>query len=163
MSWAKQFPAPAGLLAGLTSVFNHIAIFGKDGNAERFLFADFLDEAAAILNRPALAEVAPRFREAGHAWDALGKALLPDEIAPLAQTRMLMQRRHHLFLERGSDALAEIRQIDGQLAALKQELIGDFPFDETAVVALLGNVRDHVLAIHDIEAGAVSALRDAMR
>ena len=163
MSWAKQFAAPAGLLAGLTSVFNHVAIFGKDGNAERFLFANFLDEAAAILNRPALAEVAPRFRDAGQAWDALGQALLPDDIAPLGQTRTLMLLRHHLFLERGRDALPDIRQIDGQLAALKQELIGDFPLDEAGVAGLLGNVRDHVLAIHDIEAEAASALRDAMR
>ena len=99
----------------------------------------------------------------GRAWDALGEALLPDSVAPLGRTRTLMLRRYHLFLERGRDALPEIRQIDGQLAALKQELIGDFPLDEAGVAGLLGNVRDHVLAIHDIEAEAASALRDAMR
>ena len=163
MSWAKQFAAPAGLLAGLTSVFNHVAIFGKDGNAERLLFADFLDEAAVILGRPALVEVAQSFRSAGRAWDALGEALLPDSVAPLGRTRTLMLRRHHLFLERGSDALLDIRQIDGHLAALKRDLTADFPLDDTSVAGLLGNVRDHVIAIHDIEAGAVTALRDAMR
>lgn len=162
MSWAKQFAAPGGLLAGLTSVFNHVAIFGKDGNAERLLFADFLDEAAVILGRPALVEVAHSFRDAGHAWDALGEALLPDSVAPLGRTRALILRRHHLFLGRGGDALADIRQVDDELAALKRAMVAGFPLDAARVAALLGDVRDHVLAIHDIEAGAVATLRDAM-
>ena len=162
MSWAKQFPAPAGLLAGLSSAFNHVAIFGKDGNAERFLFADFLDEAANILGRAALHAVAVDFRQAGRAWDELGQTLLPDAVAPFGQMRALMLRRHHRFLERGNAALDEIRQIDEQLAALKLATIDTFPLDAAGVTALLAGAREQVLAIQASEATGVAALRDAM-
>jgi hypothetical protein len=81
MSWAKEFPRGSKLLAGLTSTFNHIALFGKDGNAERLSYAAFLDEAATILQRPALRAVAEQFRSSGRAWDALAAALLPDAVA----------------------------------------------------------------------------------
>ena len=57
LSWAKEFPAGRKRYAGLTSTFNSIALFGQDGerqDAERGLYADFLDEAGLVLNKPAL-------------------------------------------------------------------------------------------------------------
>jgi hypothetical protein len=162
MSWAKEFPRGGKLLAGLTSTFNHIALFGKDGNAERLLYADFLDEAALILQIPALRTVAERFRRSGQAWDDLGAALLPGAVAPLRETRELMLRRHQRFLAAGNAALAEIHAIDARLAALKQSISADFPLDDAGVVELCDDLYDRVLAIHAIEAEAVANLRDAV-
>ena len=78
LGWERVFPAGAPLLDGLTSACTDIAIFGKEGGAERDVYADFLDEAAAILGRPGLTAAAGRFREAAAAWDGLAAALLPD-------------------------------------------------------------------------------------
>ena len=159
MSWAKQFPPGARLLAGLTSTFNHVAIFGKDGNGERDLFAKFLGEAAAILNKPALNRAGEQFRQAGRAWDQLGLALLPDSVALLGETRELMLRRHHLFLSRGNDALAEIIQIDARLNTLKLAAGNAFPLDAAGVADMQEDIRDHVRTIRAIETEAVAALR----
>lgn len=145
----------------MTWAFNDIATFGKDGNAERDLYADFLDEAAITLNRPALGEAAAGFREAAVAWNALGQALLPDEVEPLRETRERLLRRHALFMDEGDAATAALRDIDARLAAIRAAAV-DFPLDAAGVTAFRERIAGHVLRLHDIEAAAVTALRAAM-
>jgi hypothetical protein len=150
------------MLAGLTSTFNHVAIFGKEGGAERGLYADFLTEASLILAKPALNEVADRFRASAQAWDEFGWLLLPDEILPFKETRDLMLRRHHRFLEEGDTALPEIQAIDDRLSELKTMIGGDFPLDEAAVTAFCDRLADHLMKIHDIELTAITMLQQFM-
>lgn len=161
-SWAKEFPPGRAMFAGLLSAFGDINTFGKEGHAERDVYADFLEEASALLEKPALLEVAGHFRRSAAAWDALSLALLPDGIAPLQEARELMLRWHALFLDQGNAALDEIRQIAARLDALKAEMADDFPLDDVAVMELRENVAAHVLRIRDIEEEAVTALRAAM-
>ena len=60
------FPPDPPFHAGLTSAYNFAFLFGKDESedAERGLYADFLDEAAVLLEQPALRETAMRCRRA---------------------------------------------------------------------------------------------------
>jgi hypothetical protein len=162
MSWEKEFPAGGKMYAGLTSAFHDITIFGKDGNAERDVYADFMEEASVLLERPALKDVAGQFRTSAKAWSELGNALLPDEVPPFKETRELMVRSHKLFLEQGGAALDEIRGINARLDEIKAEVAADFPLDEAQVLAMRENLRTHVLGIHDIEQEAVAALQEAM-
>lgn len=164
MSWEKEFPAGPEMLAGLTSAFHDINLSGKgeEGVADRELYAAFLDEAAVILEKPALEDVAALFRESAGAWRALSAALLPDEVDPLRETRELMLRRHRLFLARGNGALEEMEQIDGRLDAIKDAITAEFPLDAAGVAAMRERIADHVMAVHDVEADAVAALREAM-
>jgi hypothetical protein len=161
LSWERIFPAGPELLWGLTWAFNDIATLGKEGGAERDVYADFLDEAALILNRPGLNEAAARFREAAVVWDALGRTLLPDEVPLLRETRELLLRRHAAFLDEGDAARPAMQAIDARLAALRAEA-ADFPLNGTEVAALRARIAESVLRLHDIEAAAVTALRDAM-
>lgn len=162
LSWEKEFPAGTKMLAGLTSVFTDINIFGKNGYAERDLYAAFLDEASILLEKPALREVALGFRSSGQAWDALGQALLPDSVPPFAETRELILERHRLFLEQGIAALRRIREINTRLKEIKAEVSADFPLNDAEVVEMRQDLRDHVLKIRDIEQEAVGALQTAM-
>lgn len=162
LSWAKEFPAGRKLYAGLTSVFTDINTFGKDGRAERDLYADFLEEAAILLENPTLNEAANHFRRSGQAWEALNLILLPDEFAPLAETRKLLLKQHRLFLEQGSAALDEIVQINDRLETIKVEMETNFPLDETGVVTLQEAIAKQVLHIREIEAEAVAVLKAAM-
>ena len=162
LSWARVFPQGRKMYTGLTSTLFHAAIFGKDGNAERNLYADFLDEASLVLGKPALKEATAVFRRSGQAWDAFSAALLPDEVLPFQETRELMLRQHHLFLEQGNAALPEIQQINSRLEALKESISTHFPFNETEMAALCENLRTHLLAMHDIEYEAVTILQEAM-
>ncbi len=161
-SWAKEFPAGAALYAGLTSAFTDINSFGKDGGAEREMYADFLDEASLILNKPALKPIAQQFRTSAEVWHELGVALLPDEVPFLQETRQLMLQSHKLFLEKGNEGLEERVKINGRLAAIKAELAANFPLNDAAVQDLQASISAKILVIHDIEQKAIAALKDAM-
>jgi hypothetical protein len=165
LSWAKEFPPGPKMYAGLISSFNSIALFGQDGerqDAERGLYADFLDEASLLLNRPALKDAAQQFRASGQAWHELAQALLPDDLPLFRETRELMVRQHRLFLEQGHAAWPIRQQIKGRLTELKTEITTSFPLTETEAVALCENLGAHVLKIHDLELEAVKMLQTAI-
>ena len=162
MSWAKEFPAGRKLLVGLMSVYSDIYQFGKDSHAERDTYADFLDEASQILEKPALGDVAQQFRANAAAWAELGPILLPDDVPLLGEMRQLMEREHSLFLQQGNDSLAERQQIHARMEAMKEEAAADFPLNEQEVNDLMGNIAAHVLKIHDSEQTAVTTLQHAM-
>ncbi len=163
-SWERVFPAGRKMLAGLSTVFTDVALFGLETGdyAGRKLYADFLDEAAVILGRPGLQSAAGQFRAAAEAWRELTWALLPDAIEPLRLTRELLSRRHHAFLARGNGALDEMKAIDAQLDALMVAAEADFPLSAAEVVAFRQRLAEQVLAVHDVEAEAVAVLKDAM-
>lgn len=161
-SWAKEYPPGEKLYAALTSAFYFGLLFGKDDPAERNLYAAFLDEAALILSKPVLAGAATAFRQSAAAWEALGQALLPDDVPLLQETRTLMVRRHRLFLDEGNAALEEIKNVDRRLAELRSDAEKAFPLDEEGAAALHQRVAEHVMRIHDVEREAVSVLEKAM-
>ncbi len=161
-SWAKEFPPGPKLYAGLTWAFWDINIFGKGGQAERDVYADFLDEAALILRKAGLRDVARQFRVSAAAWDDLSRALLPDWSPPLAETRELMLRQHRLFLEGGTASLDERQAIGQQLKVLRGQMADDFPLSEAETTRLQEAIAEQVLRIHDIEAAAIEDLKGAM-
>lgn len=163
MSWEKEFPAGRKMLAGLSNACGDILHFGKrDDPADRGKFADFLGEAAIILERPALAEVAGQFRRSAETWRALSRALLPDTVEPFRSYRELMERSQRLFHEQGVEATEARRQIAAQQEAILAAMETDFPLDAAGVAALREEIADRVLAVRDIEAEAVSALKAVM-
>jgi hypothetical protein len=162
MSWEKEFPAGSKMYAGLTSAFYDINIFGKDGYAERDVFADFLDEASTVLQKPVLKEAAEQFRKSANAWAKLSMTLLPDTVPSFKESRMLMMQSHHQFLERGGGAINEIRRANQRLGELKEALATDFPIDEHEVIVMRETIRDKVIAILDIERAAIEILKEAM-
>lgn len=121
LSCEKQFPAGLPMYAGLTSAYNFAFLFGKgsDQDAERGMYADFLDEAALLLEIPALNTAAAQFRAAATVWQQLPASLLPDEIQPFVESRKLMLRKHTIFLERGDAALDEIQAINVRLSEIR--------------------------------------------
>ncbi len=164
LSWEKQFPAGLPMAAGLTSAYNFAFLFGKGGDqdAERGMYADFLDEAALLLAIPALKTAAAQFRAAAAAWQKLPAALLPDEIEPFGESRRLMLQKHLLFLDRGGAALEEIQTINARLGEIHDGMNRDFPLTQAEVESFRERLAEQILAIHDAEATAVKALQDAL-
>ncbi|MEM7032677.1 MAG: BtrH N-terminal domain-containing protein [Chloroflexota bacterium] len=119
-SWAKVFPPGRDMIAGLACAYDRIAIFGSDGvaDAERTMFADFLEEASLVLNQPDLRDVANQFRASAQAWQKLGRAFLSDEIESFGKIRTLLDQRHAHFLADGNTALPHLQKIDQELEAL---------------------------------------------
>lgn len=159
-SWERYFPAGRALYAALTWGYMWITEWGAGDGFERNLYADFLDEAAILLEKDALREVAAQFRESAAAWTALGVAMLPNEVPLLRETRDLMDQRQTLFMTAGDN---EARVAAGQrLAKIRATMETDFPLSPDEVTAFRATLVDHVLKIHDIEQAAVSALQSAM-
>lgn len=163
-SWAKQFPVGAPLYAGLKTAYEFACLFGKDEaqDAERTLFAEFVTEAALILQNPALHEVAERYRESAQRWQALPQTLLPEHIAPFQQTRALMAKKHHLFLTQGEQSLAERDEINGRLHHIRQQMETDFPLTQAEAESHLHAIAAQVQAIYEAEERAIEALSHAL-
>lgn len=164
LSWEREFPAGAKMLAGLTSAFTDIVLFGKatDDYADRGRYADFLNEAAPLLNRPGLRGAAALFRDAAVEWGKLAYALLSDDVQPFGETRALMLRRHEAFLNRGNAATEEMTAIDGRLAAIRAAVAADFPLTQPQVERFRAAIAERVGAIGEVEAAAVEALKAAI-
>ncbi|MDX1413276.1 MAG: BtrH N-terminal domain-containing protein [Candidatus Promineifilaceae bacterium] len=164
LSWEKQFGAGLPMYAGLKSAYEFAFLFGKDDNqdAERTMYASFLDEAALLLNQPALKDAARGFRKSGEAWRQFAYTLLPTEVQPFAATRELMWNRHQLFLEQGGAALDEILSINARLADIRAAMKTGFPLNQAQVEAHRERMAAQLLLIHDLEAEAIAALQAAV-
>ncbi|MEZ4733837.1 MAG: BtrH N-terminal domain-containing protein [Caldilineaceae bacterium] len=162
MSWAKEFPAGVKFYAGLTTTFSHYGSVGINGDADRSLYATFLDEASIILNKPPLQEVAQQFRASGEAWRELGRLLLPEAIPLLRETRLLLEQKQRRFVEQGGETTAERQAINERLQAIRSTMISAFPLSERDVTALCEGISTQVLHIHDLEKAAIHQLRTIM-
>lgn len=161
-SWDKEFPRGRKMFAGLESVFGDTHTYGKEGFAERDVYANFLDEAAQILDLPVLREAAAHFRAGALAWRDLGLLLLPDSIPVWAEARKLMLESQRLFLERGGAALEEGRANAGRLIEIRRQMETDFPLTEEELVAFREEIAEQVLKISTIEEPAIAAMKEAM-
>ena len=161
-SWEKEFPLGRKMYAGLESVFSDTHTYGKLGFAERDVYADFLDEAAIVLDRPMLKEGAAQFRTSAQAWRELGSLLLPDSIPPWGEARKLMLENQRLFLDFGADSYETGRANADRLIAIRREMETDFPLSEADVVTFREAIADQVLKISAVEELAVSSMKEAI-
>jgi hypothetical protein len=162
-SWNRIFPAGRPMFAGLTSSFDRIETFWTGGAASRPAFADYLDEASLIIERPALREVAKQFKSLAPAWNSLCMALLPDEIAPFREARELMVRKRDLYQQKGAASLKEIKKIHERLAKIRTAMQTKFPLKGGVELDFKENLRTHILKVYDLEHKAITALDAALK
>lgn len=162
-SWAREYATGRPLLAALTTAYTFLGpAFGKTVQAERDVYADFLDEAAGVLNADALHNVAALYRAAGQAWQALHASLLPAGLPMLSDAREAIDRKTALFIESGAAKLDEIIAQRDRLEALKTQSESDFPLTDADITDLRASIRSHVLQVQEAEATAVQALKSAI-
>ncbi len=162
-SWSRAYPTGRPLLAVLISAYTFLSpVFGKTNQAERDLYADFLDEAAQVLGKPELENVAIRYRQAGKAWDGLICSLLPETVPMLKQARFLLEVKAELLLEKGSDAVDQMLAYEHEMQDLMKEAETNFEMTDAEIAELREEIRRHVLIVHDAEEEAVTALKNAM-
>lgn len=142
--------------------YHWITTWGAADGAERGLYADFLLEAAQILKRPALEESAAKFRESHSLWLAFADALLPDDVPLLGESKLLIEKKHDLFVNKGESALPEIKQINSRLNELLTQSEEGFPLSDARATDLRSNLRDILLKIKAVEVQAVDLLQRAI-
>ena len=161
-SWSKMFAAGPQMYAGLTSTYKYLEVFYTGGAGARGIYADFVDEAAQILGKPTLREVAGQFRACAGRWTAFTSALLPDAIPPLKEARELLNREYTHFLEFGIDKDGERARVAERLAALRKEMDSGFPLDEAGAAAMREEMAEHIAGIRDAEQAAFDDLKAAL-
>jgi len=129
---------------------------------ERGVYAQFLDEAADILGVADLRAAATRFRASRKVWLELMKVATPDDVPALREARELSLRRRDLFVERGADALDEIRRIDRRRRELGDAVAREFPLDDAGVATMRDEMKVLVERIAHIEGDAFRTLREVV-
>ena len=162
-TWATVFPHGRKLFAGLLSAHERITTFGQSGGgADRHTFADFLDEATVILNKPALSDAASLFRTSASEWCKMNELLLPDAAPILGEARQLAEKRMRLFVDQGQAADVDVVATLARLDEIWESVSAEFPLSENEAITLKQNIADQAMVIHDIEREAITALQSAM-
>jgi Butirosin biosynthesis protein H, N-terminal/Domain of unknown function (DUF4872) len=130
-SWPRVFASGRGLAGALLSTYEGIQPVGLYGGHLRGLYADFLDEAAGLLEEPALAEGAAAWREAAALWQALADVALPEQ--PFGRLRELLADVHGTVVE-GGDATAAA----AELWDLRRSLDASAPVDTGELFPAMG-------------------------
>ncbi|UBU10210.1 BtrH N-terminal domain-containing protein [Nonomuraea gerenzanensis] len=156
-AWPKVFADGRGLADALLSIWEGAEPVGMDGGNLRDLFADALDEAAALLDRPALAELAGRFREIHGLWHDLAEAALPADVPELGRIRELTAAIKESVMADGSAGEAEAARAAGELwaarAAANSRLAAS---GDTG--PLFAALSERVAAIHEAERASIARL-----
>ena len=143
-AWPRVFASGRGLAGALLSTYEGIQPVGLDGGHLRGLYADFLDEAAALLEEPALAGAAAHWRDAAARWQALADLALPP-----GRLRELLAEVHGTVVE-GGDAFAAA----AELWVLRRSLDAATPVDADELFPAMA---EQLEGIYETESAAVGA------
>jgi len=155
--WPTVFADRRGLLRALAGVWEAVEAAGTAGGHLRGRFADGLDQAASILEEPALAAEARAWREIGHRWHALAETALPVDVPAIARLRELTATVTGAVAE-GDPGAEDRSAAAAELWRLRAVHADAPPLDDEALTATLATMSRHLLGIHAAEDAAVHRL-----
>jgi hypothetical protein len=158
--WLRIFP-DGRIYMALRDTFDSIETAGTGGAGYRPMYAEFLDEAAAVAKRKAFAELAARYRELAKQWTALAESMLPNSVKPFRRTKELLRKRGDLFLSKGAGALPRIEKVKDELTRIELEMREGFPLAEAELKDFLEAARERIVALHAAESAAANELAKA--
>jgi hypothetical protein len=161
-SWLKVYSPGADLYCALFTIYEQISVRGNVGAGSRTLYAEFLEEAADLLARPGLRDVAALYRESESLWQDVANAHLPGQYPIFSEACELAQERKRLFETRGLGGRERLDQIKARLAEIERSMAMEFPVPQNDLRALFGGIRQRILKMRDHESRCVEALQAAM-
>src|SRR6266511_3846703 len=155
--WLHRFAAPNAFAAGLRRLHDCLEVEYTAPGGTRPLYADYLAEAAGVLDGDAtdrLREAAEELRRSGEQWSALaGRAAeASDSLGELAD---LTQQQMAVIITQGPAGRDQILVLGAQIAALGDRLPGE---DERKT--LYAELAAHVEAAQALEERAVELLKE---
>ena len=140
-AWPVVFKKRNGLYSTLKSIYEGIEHKGTGGGGMRGMYADFLTEASAVLNKPALKDVASHYRKLGKMWTNLAESCLPDIVKPLKETKSLVAQKYALLRTQGDAGLQEIKKISATLNAFDAKFSRQLPLHDDEIAKLFDEVQ----------------------
>jgi hypothetical protein len=155
-SWEFAFAPGKRMWSGLTMMHMFIEYWGSDGGLCRPLMADFLNEAADALKKPALRELAKLYADLGRMWSDLADAALPDRVPIFAKAKALYARYAELLNSAGTPK--EKKTCWAELDELAKQATAKFPLSTAQSAELRAELAGRVRAIHAAESAALARL-----
>lgn len=159
--WERVFEPGRRFWDGLNSVHKYIEYYGTGGGLCRPLMADFLEEAARILRKPAIGKLSAEYAALGHQWSDLADAALPESVPAFDAARKLHARAAELFHSGGT--IEEKQACSAELADLADKAAQRFPLSDAECAALRADLSDRVRALHAAEVAALDHLRECVK
>jgi hypothetical protein len=159
--WPRVFADRVSLFDACLSVYENVEPVGWGGGNLRLLYAEFLGEAAGLLEAPVLQTAAAAYREAAARWHQVAEVALPADREPFAEARRLTDRLQ-AEVEQGDAGRRDVAATAARLWALRDRWRPRFPGDDADVEALLADLGAAVGAAGDAEEAALAALAGAL-
>jgi len=156
--WPKVFASREDFWAGLRRVHECIEHDHTAPAAGRPLYAGFLEEAAALTGREALAGAAGAFRDSGERWGRIAALVLETDDA-IRRGCEISAGTFEVLDEHGEDAGDAMRRAIAERAALAKECRADAASAGDRLAEIAGLVGE----IHEIESDAADALARAVK
>lgn len=160
--WHVVFRDRRGLYGALKSIYEGVELNSRGGGGLRGLYADFLDEAADVIGKPALHESAVLYRALAAQWSAFADSALPDYVGAFGETKTLLRQRHDLLMAKGGDSFSEIQPLTARLDALYGEYHRAFPMSDGEIDTLFNTLGEQLLVLYKAETEALAALKTAV-
>jgi hypothetical protein len=154
-AWPRVFADRVSLFDACLSVYENLEPSGWNGGHLRGLYADFLDEAGALLEAPALAPAAAAYREPAARWHEVAEVALPGDTEPFAEARGLADRLQ-AEVKRGDAGRDRAAATAARLWALRDRWRPEFPGEDDRVAALLADLAAAVGAACQAEEAALA-------
>jgi len=158
--WPVVFKKRNGLYSTLTSIYEGIAYKSSEGDGLRAMYADFLSEASAVVNKPQLKEIAAQYKKIGKMWANLADACLRDSVQPFKETKKLLGKKYELLRTQGDAGLKEAAKASKKLNDLDNALNKQFPLNDHQINELFADLQAQLYDIHAAEEKTLAELHD---
>jgi hypothetical protein len=158
--WPVVFAQRNGLFDTLSSVYEGVVLDDVDGCGLRGMFADFLDEAAGAVNKPALKDAAQQYRDLAGLWGQLVDAAFPASVPAFKQMRDALKQRYEMLHRHELD---KMQAASNQIAEMRAQYQRDFPLGDAEVKDLFAAMGEKLSAIYEAETAAVDTLKAVNR
>jgi hypothetical protein len=119
--------------------------------------ADFLTEAAGLLDAPVLGDVAGAFAMAARGWHDVAEAAFPSDVPEFARLREMTARIGESVTADGDGGAVEAAAAE-RLWALRAEYDSAQPLDDAALADLFAATGERLREVYHLEAAAVRQL-----
>jgi hypothetical protein len=160
-AWPKVFADRRALLGALLSVWEGVSPAGMTGGNLRQLFADGLEQAADLLDTPALATEAERWRDIAGQWFDLGEVAAPADVPEVARARELTAVVSGAVAE-GDEGEADRDAASAELWDLRAKYAAAPPWEPERDRVIMTELSEQLTEIVAAEAAAIARLRAAV-
>ncbi|HEY6609482.1 MAG TPA: BtrH N-terminal domain-containing protein, partial [Candidatus Limnocylindria bacterium] len=155
-AWPRVFADGQGLFGSLSAIHESVdGQVGPWGGHLRELYAASLDEAAVVLENPALGEAARAWRGVADRWEELADAAVPPDLDGAAEAVEAVETLHEAVMA-GEPGRSRVVAAAETAWAIRDRFADSFPLPPDRVDAILEDLGGRIAAIHEAEVDALA-------